>query len=146
MSELKNAKYIVSELKKQELVSGYATFATRILYMDDKIVPGAFQMNCSWYLRPPATQKSTPHTHECDEIIGFFGSNPDDPHDLGGEVEFWLEEEKYILTRTSMIFVPKGMQHCPLRVRRVDRPLFHFTVLNAGEYRGRLLDGSIKPM
>jgi hypothetical protein len=66
--------------------------------MDDKVVDGAFQMNCSWYFRPPATQmlKGSAHTHDSDEMIGFFGSNPQDPYDLGGEIEFWLEDEKHV--------------------------------------------------
>jgi len=139
MAGLKNAKYIVTELKtpqfKPEAIERYAKFATRILWMDDKVVEGAFQMNCSWYLRPPAKQMSTSHTHDCDEIIGFFGSNPQDPYDLGAEIEFWLEDEQYILTKSCMIFVPKGMKHCPLILKRVDRPVFHFTTVNAGQYK-----------
>jgi hypothetical protein len=53
---------------------------------------------------------------------------------LGGEVEFWLEDEKYLLTKSCLIFAPKGLKHCPLRVIRVDRPIFHFTVVTGGEY------------
>ena len=33
-----------------------------------------------------------------------------------------------------MIFVPAGLTHCPLVLRRVDRPIFHFTVVPAGYY------------
>ena len=51
----------------------------------------------------------------------------DDPYDLGGEIELWLEDEKHTLTRTCIVFVPKGMMHCPLTVRRIDRPIFEFT-------------------
>ena len=138
MSEKKNEKYIVTELKapsaSPEAVARYAEFARRILWLDDNVVEGAFQMNCSWYLRP--TRGITePHSHEYDEIIGFFGSDPDDPHNLYGEVEFWLEDEQYFLTKTSMVFVPGGMSHCPLVLKRVDRPIFHFTTVNGGRYR-----------
>jgi hypothetical protein len=75
-----------------------------------------------------------PHTHDADEIIGFFGNNPQDPYDLGGEIEFWLEDEKHILTKSCLIFVPRGMKHCPLILRRVDRPIFHFTTVTSGQY------------
>jgi len=94
-------------------------------------------MNVSWYFRPPATpmpEGSGPHTHDADEIIGFFGNNPQDPYDLGGEIEFWLEDEKHILTKSCLIFVPRGMKHCPLILRRVDRPIFHFTTVTSGQY------------
>ncbi len=93
-------------------------------------------MNCSWYLRPPdiKTPEQQSHRHEADEIIGFFGANPENPYDLGAEVEFWLEDEMHLITTSAMIFVPKGMKHCPLILRRVDRPIFHFSVLTRGLY------------
>jgi len=138
MVESKYGKYIVTELKTPEFdpesIARYAEFATRILWMDDNVVEGAFQMNCSWYLRPPARQTEVSHTHDADEIIGFFGSNPQDPYDLGGEIEFWLEDEKHILTKSCLIFVPKGMRHCPLILKRIDRPVFHFTTVTSGKY------------
>jgi len=138
MTELKYSKYIVSELKmpeeKQKIAAEYNKFATRILWLDDKVVEGAFHMNTAWYLKAADTLEKVPHAHSTDEIIGFFGNNPEDPYDLGGEIEIWLEDEKYILTRTSLIFVPAGMKHCPLILRRVDRPIFHFTTVAGGQY------------
>jgi hypothetical protein len=138
MAKSKYGKYIVTELKTPEFgpefVTRYKAFATRILWMDENVVPGAFQMNCSWYLRTPAKQMSEGHKHDVDEIIGFFGSDPDNPYDLGGEIEFWLEDEKHIINKTAMIFVPAGMKHCPLIIRRVDRPIFHFSTVTGGKY------------
>jgi hypothetical protein len=59
------------------------------------------------------------------EIIIFLGSNPADPYDLGGEIEFWLEDEKYDLTKSCFIWVPRNMKHCPMVIKRVDRPIIH---------------------
>lgn len=138
MSDSKYGKYIVTELKipeeKQKIAADYSKYATRILWMDDKVVDGAFHMNTAWYLKAAATLESTPHAHDTDEIIGFFGSNPQDPYDLGGEIEIWLEDEKHIITSTAMLFVPAGMKHCPLIIRRIDRPIFHFTTVTGGQY------------
>ena len=103
--------------------------------MDDKVVDGAFQMNVSWYLKPQTGQKPLDaHTHDPGEIIGFFGNNHEDPYDLGGEIEFWLEDEKHIITRSSLIYIPPGMKHCPLVLKRVDRPIFHFSVVTSGTW------------
>jgi hypothetical protein len=133
----KYSKYVVTELKtpqfRPEFVEQYKTFAKRILWMDKNNVPGAFQMNTSWYCKP-ANHAPVAHKHDVDEIIGFFGSDSENPYDLGAEVEMWLEDEQFILTRTAMIFVPAGMNHCPLIIRRVDRPIFHFSVVTGGEY------------
>jgi hypothetical protein len=46
-----------------------------------------------------------------------------------------MGEEKHILTKSCLVFVPKGLKHCPFIVRRVDRPIFHFTSGPTGIYR-----------
>ncbi len=134
----KTEKFIVTDLQmpefQQSIQPVYSKFATRVLWLDDRVVEGAFHMNVSWYLKAAPTLADKPHVHATDEIIGFFGSNPDDPYDLGGEVEIWLEDDKHMLTRSCMIFVPAGMKHCPLTVTRVDRPIFHFTTVTGHEY------------
>ena len=47
-------KYILQELKTPVFSEGfnefYKTYAKRLLWMDSKNVPGAFQMNISWYM------------------------------------------------------------------------------------------------
>ena len=77
---------------------------------------------------------TTGHTHDCPEIIGFFSNDPDNPNELGGEIEFWFEDEKHIITKSCLIFVPAGLKHCPLIIRKADRPIFHFSTLTEGEY------------
>ena len=129
-------KYIVTELKapfSPEAAARYATFAKRILWIDNNIVPGAFQMNCSWYLKP-IPQGPPAHTHDAPEIVGFFGNDPDDPYNLHGEVEFWLGDQPQRITQTAMVYVPAGLKHSPLVVKRADKPIFHFTVLTSGQW------------
>ena len=138
MSQSDTSKYIVTELKmpeeKQKIAAEYSKYATRILWLDDKVTDGAFHINTAWYLKAADTLESRPHVHDTDEIIGFFGNNPDDPYDLGGEIEIWLENDKHIITSSALIFVPAGMEHCPLVLKRVDRPIFHFTTVTGHRY------------
>ncbi len=135
MCASKTSKYIVQELKMpavmEESVAEYA--GVRVLWLDHEVVEGAFHTNTAWYTKATTNQPQS-HTRDKDEIIGFFGNNPADPYDLGGEIEIWLEDERYTLTRTTMIFAPAGMRHSPLIVRRVDRPIFHFTTVTGGRY------------
>ncbi|MGD0780024.1 MAG: hypothetical protein ABR954_04495 [Dehalococcoidales bacterium] len=132
------SRYVVTELKvpafKPEFVEAYKKFAKRILWMDKNVAPGAFQMNVSWYCKPQ-NHASVPHTHDVDEIIGFFGGNADDPYNLNGEVEMWIEDQQFLLTKSTMLFVPAGMKHCPLIIRRVDRPIFHYSIVKSGTYQ-----------
>ena len=59
MTESKYGKYVVTELKipeeKQRIAADYAKYATRILWMDDNVVEGAFHMNTAWYLKAAGT-------------------------------------------------------------------------------------------
>ncbi len=137
MSESKYGKYVVSELKTPEFtpeaIAAYNKFARRILWIDENVVEGSFQLNASWYLHP-AVHLPEPHVHDADEIIAFFGSDPEDQHNLNGEIELWIEDEKQVITKSSLVFVPAGVKHCPLVIKRVDKPIFHFSTVTSGTY------------
>ncbi len=138
MAKTKYGKYIVYDAKLPVLKGvppppappppGERT-GTIVLYVDDTIIKGAFYLNCALIWK--ASDQGSPgivHSHEdYDEYVGFLGSNPEDPHDLCGEVEFWLGDEKHILTNSCAVFIPKGLLHCPIYFRRVDRPIFYFS-------------------
>ncbi len=114
----------------------YDKFAKRILWMDGNVCPGAFQMNTAWYSAVPERDPIfTEHVHDdCDELIGFFSSDPDNPYDLGGEIEYTVGGEAHLLTKSTMIFVPANLPHNPMRILRVDRPIFHFSVVTKTKY------------
>ncbi len=133
-----NEKYFVTELKKNIVGAPWDPFftekeGTRLIYMDSEVREGAFYMELAWFWpgKWPETKGDEgtvkPHSHDFDETIAFVGTNPDDPYDLGGEVELWVNNEQNILDRSFVAFIPAGTVHCPLRILRIDRPMFHFT-------------------
>ncbi|MBO5496318.1 MAG: hypothetical protein J5967_02860 [Oscillospiraceae bacterium] len=139
-----NRKYddlILSELKYEPDMAPdfreiYRQFAERVLWIDGNLVPGAFQMNVSWYKQVPALDPIfAEHSHASAEIIGFFGSDPEDPHELHGEIRVVIDGEEHVLTRSSLIFFPPNLPHA-IRILRVDRPIFHFSVVTESEYNG----------
>jgi uncharacterized protein YozE (UPF0346 family) len=140
MSGRKYEKYILTDLvlpkhtRELDEQHRYNDRATRILWLEDEIIKGAFSVICSWYWKATEEEGSPSHTHDFDEIVGFLGNDPQNPHDLGGEVEFWLEDEKYMLTKSCLIFAPAGLRHCPLRVTRVDRPFMFLAISLTGKY------------
>jgi len=75
-----------------------------------------------------------PHTHDYDEVIAFIGTDLNDPYDLGAEVELWLDDEKHIINKSCLVYIPAGLKHCPLTFLRVDRPVFHYTTGPAKMY------------
>jgi hypothetical protein len=138
MSESKYGKYVITDLvlpeEKKKIEADYSKYAKRILWMDENVVEGAFHMNTAWFLNAAETLEDKPHVHDTDEIIGFFGNDPRNPYDLGAEIEIWLEDEKQVITKSALLFVPAGMKHCPLILKRVDRPIFHFTTVTGRLY------------
>ncbi|MFC1900195.1 hypothetical protein ACFLYN_01235 [Chloroflexota bacterium] len=138
MAERKYEKYILTELKTppdvQERAAEYAKRATRILWLEDEVIEGAFSVIASWYWKATEQEGSPSHVHEFDEVVGFFGSDPDNPNDLGAEVEFWIEDEKYMLTKSCLVFCPAGVRHCPLRVVKIDKPIFFLAISTTKKY------------
>jgi hypothetical protein len=140
MPKTKYGKYIVDTLQPPPQEAPWSPPISvagkgkggRLLYLDGNIAPGAFYVECVWVLPRPAGSEARragtePHSHDYDEVLAFFGTDLEDPHNLGAEVELWLGDEKHIITRSSLVFVPAGLKHCPLTFLRVDRPVFHFT-------------------
>jgi hypothetical protein len=150
MSKSKYGKYVISELKLASKLSpprqGPDPYyiprpdeggRIQLLYLDKEIVENGLYAECVWIMpggKLPHTAESTPHWHDFDEVITFIGNNVEDPYDLGGEIEIWLEGEPQRLTRSSLLFIPRGMRHCPLIIRRVDRPIFHTAMGTGGIY------------
>jgi hypothetical protein len=128
MAERKYEKFILERIitppgtAERDENFGYTKRATRVMWLEDEIIKGASSVIISWYWKATEKEGSPSHVHDFDEIIGFIGNDPGNPTDLGGEVEFWMEDEKYLLTKSCLIFAPAGLRHCPLRVTRVERP------------------------
>jgi hypothetical protein len=110
---------------------------TLLLGIQDSIFKGSFFSGCEWLWQltgnGPVSIEFT-HSHDFDEIICFAGSNRNHPRDLGGEIEFWFDGEPYTLTRTCYIFIPKGVKHCPVVLKRIDTPIFMFESGNNNVY------------
>jgi hypothetical protein len=144
MAREKYEKYIITEFKpglelpefrgKPGAPSERSNF---MMWLGNQIIKGSPYVEAVWLWKGAADPSGgfPQHVHDYDEILGFFGTDTEDVYDLGGEIEFWLDDEKYLLTRSCLIFVPKGMKHCPIVFKRIDRPIFHFLFVTGGEYR-----------
>lgn len=98
----------------------------KIVWLNDTVFPGSPYFEIVWFVdkrepNPPA------HTHDFDEIVGFIGSDPDDPANLNGTVEFLLDGETIKLTRSTVIYIPAGMEHCPFSITEIKKPIIHFS-------------------
>lgn len=79
--------------------------------------------------------------HPYDEIIAFGGLDPRDILYLGAEISIELgeEREEYIFTEPTVINIPKGTVHGPIKVRRLYKPFAHYTISLAPEYKASVV-------
>lgn len=143
MANRKNEKYIITECKPGLELPDFrgkpgasSDRSHLMMWLGDGVIKGSPYTEAVWMWPGAADPKGgfPQHAHVHNEIIGFFGTDTKNVYDLGGEIEFWLEEEKYLLTKSCLVFVPGGMKHCPIVFRRIDRPIFHFLMEMGGAY------------
>jgi hypothetical protein len=145
MAESKYGKYIVSKPRDEDIAEWKEVGDTRKtnVYVDSKIVEGGFfAQGTMLYKASDEPYPDKPHKHDWDEYLGFIGTNPDDPLDLGGEVELYLGGEKHVITKTSMVFCPAGLEHCPVYFRRVDSPIWFLATGPEKQYEVEFEDGT----
>lgn len=142
---MKNDKNMLTADKKNPVFPAYrhdleSKFIKRALQLDADTVPGAeFYSEAKWIV-PGDTSKEgillvDSHTHAFGELIGFFGYDYEDVLDLGAEIEFTVDNEKHLITKSFAAFIPAGLQHGPLVIRNVRKPIFHMIAADTGVYR-----------
>lgn len=127
MDEKKYSQYFFSGLPP-----GAAEGRPVITMLDGDLIKGSNSYVIHWVPKEPDMPGLTsweemrhgPHIHKAAELIIHIGTNPDDPLDLGAEVEFCMgpEMEKHIITKSTLVYIPPGFVHAPWTIKRVDRP------------------------
>ena len=152
MSESKYGKYVISEPRVENVayhpvkdVKG-VTFPDEI-YLDGEILEGApVVLDIGWRFQVPEPDPvEWAHTHDFDEVLCFIGTDPEHPHDLGGEIEFHIGDEKHTFDTTTTIYIPKGLSHCPFIHKRVDRPFLLVVFALAKHYPSAEEDAAKNP-
>jgi len=65
-----------------------------------------------------------------------MGGNPLDVEDFGVEAEILLGEEgeKHEIDAPTVVHIPKGLMHGPLKFKRVDKPIVFLDIFLAPKY------------
>jgi hypothetical protein len=128
MIETKYGKYFLRGAKPGETRKA---FIDAVAYLDDDVIKGSFYFTCVYIKPTDIPRVHGPHTHSHPEILGYFGINPDDPFELGAEIELSMGEEleKHTFTQSTLVYIPPGLVHCPIKYKRVERPfLFMYSM------------------
>ena len=75
--------------------------------------------------------------HPYDECLVFAGTDNSNILYLGAEVSVELgeEAEEHVFNEPSVVLIPRGMAHGPVTFRRVDRPIVHYSIGLAADYK-----------
>ena len=148
MAEINYEKYLVrkpvyevgSRIKKRQ--------SPTMTYMCNDLVPGSnLYLEFGWiYDVPEPNPHIFEHTHDdYDEIVLHIGGDPENPEDLGAEIEFCVGGQPLVFDTTTALFVPKGVKHGPLTWNKVTRPHLEMAiVLGAGTMAQAAPAGYIK--
>lgn len=129
-------KYFISGVGPGEPEGSGKTIA----HIDGDTFEGANEYWVHWAFEKPqnvpgwdewADMVHTPHKHKHPEVVAMLGTDPDNPLELGAEMEAYIgpEKEKNIITKSTLSFLPADLPHGPSIVRKVTRP-FIFVEIN----------------
>lgn len=107
-----------------------------ISFRGESDLPGA-GMNIGFrtYVKPFKMEAQS-HHHDVDEYLFFLGAQlPDLTANFDAEIEIFLgpEYERHIITKPTILYIPRGFEHNPMDIKRVGKPLL-FMPLNLAPY------------
>ena len=120
MADTKYGKYFT----KDSLVKG--PFGHPKLRYFSGLRGGDINFGVYWnYITAPFRMPEGPHTHPFDEVWLFLGGDQSNIKDFQAEVEVYLGEEgeKHIITAMTVLEIPRGLVHCPLIFKKIDKPI-----------------------
>jgi hypothetical protein len=100
---------------------------------------------CFHYITEPF-EEGPPHKHDAHQIMCFVGNNLEDISEFDAEIEIALGDEGEIQTITapSVVSIPPGMMHCPLRFKRLGQPVLFIEIVLEGSYQRYTATGEVE--
>ncbi len=101
-------------------------------FMSKDLVPDAdTYLEFSWIWGIPDPDPHIfEHIHEdSDELVFHIGSNPDDPEELGAEIEIDLDKKPLLIKKTSALYAPRMIYHGPLKWHAYTKPHIEMAVI-----------------
>jgi len=104
-------------------------------FISNQQIPGVNNvLEVGWVSGIEPSPRVYEHTHKFDEIIIHWGTDPEAPQELGGEIEFYIGGQPVTVNTTTAFFIPKGVRHGPVTSKNIRRPHLQMTLtLGTGE-------------
>ena len=109
----------------------------RMAFIDKNIIPDANFFLATYMMPDEIPGFHGPHEHPNGEILAYFGTDPNNPTDLGGQITFYMGEEmeKYTFDTTKVVYIPPNTVHCPIVYDRIDKPILFVYTMPVGELK-----------
>jgi len=124
LEKLKNVKHglYITELNPAASRHPEIT-APMIASMGSKDIEGANLGAGFAYLVEPFVMIDAAHKHDFDQFLYFIGGDANNFTEFDAEIELELDGKVHSITYASWVFIPKGLMHCPLNVKRIGKPV-----------------------
>jgi len=101
-----------------------------LTYLSGLHIPGLkYYVEFGWTFDIPVSKRASsgnqmpPMAHEqYEEIVLHIGGDPDNPEDLGADMEFHVGGQPLLFSNTSALFIPKGLVHGPIKLLQYRKP------------------------
>jgi mannose-6-phosphate isomerase-like protein (cupin superfamily) len=68
-------------------------------------------------------------------MIGFIGGcGRKDERGIAGDITMKIGTEQHKIIKSSLVYVPPGVDHCPVEFKNMTKPVLLFTVGNAKKW------------
>ncbi len=123
---VRNAVVEMPQMAAKPLNSPYVSGGKELM----NAIQGAVPNFALYYVLRAGMFMEPPHYHSNDEYLMFISSDPHDMKNLGATVQVAFGEEwaKVEFSTSTLLYFPKNVQHCPIYVKKMDRPFLfgHF--------------------
>jgi len=141
MPKKKYEKFLFTDFREEANLPG--VLSPQAYFRGANQIPGA-GANFGWQLfTKPLFLERAPHTHKGDEYLIFLGGTlPDLFANFDAEIDLCMgeEQEKFTITKPTIVFVPKDMPHTPLNFRVINKPVL-FTAMLLSPIFEKTMDG-----
>ncbi|OGO20170.1 MAG: hypothetical protein A2Z15_00535 [Chloroflexi bacterium RBG_16_50_11] len=145
MVKMKYSKYFLHELPEEQRKKGFGRMPSMVAYTDNDIIAGSKYFSVM-LMGEEATKGigHGPHIHQDPELLVALGTDPNNPKDLGADMEMCMgpEMESHIITESTMIWIPAKFIHAPFRILKVRRPFLFIQC----QYAPKLTETALKKL
>jgi hypothetical protein len=102
-------------------------------------LPGA-GINMGWqmFVKPIRLELQS-HHHDVDEYLIFLGTQlPDLTANFDAEIELFIGEEyeRHVVTKPTVLYIPRGLEHNPCDIKRLTKPMLFSALQLAPFFNG----------